>query len=168
MSSESLQPERIVAQRSRPGERLRERLDDSSGFTLIELLVVIIIIGILAAVAIPSFLSQTSKAQGAQAKELVHTAATAAETIATENDGNYENVTPTELHRVEPTIQTELGSGDAYVKSTTHGPDEYSITVMTRAEDEFILTRDSTGAAARTCVSLKSKTGCDGGSSGTW
>ena len=72
--------------------RLRQRSRDEGGFTLIELLVVILIIGVLAAIAIPSFLKNKSKAYDASAKELARTAKTTAETVATDNGGEYTNV----------------------------------------------------------------------------
>src|SRR5712691_11837769 len=107
--------------------RLRQRSSDEGGFTLIELLVVILIIGILAAIAIPSFLSQKSKATDAQAKELARTAQTTAETISTDNNGNYEKVTLEELKKYEPSIVTAVSTTEAYLEEGTHTAESYSV-----------------------------------------
>ena len=70
--------------------KLRRTAEEETGFHSIELLVVILIIGILAAIAIPSFLNQKGKANDASAKELARTAQTTMETIATDNNGSYD------------------------------------------------------------------------------
>ena len=92
---------------------------DAGGFSLIELLVVILVIGVLAAIAIPAFANQKGKAQDAQAKELARTAETTAETIATDNNGEYTKVTAAELNKYEPTIRISQSSTAAYLSATT-------------------------------------------------
>jgi type IV pilus assembly protein PilA len=150
--------------------QLRQRSSDEGGFTLIELLVVILIIGILAAIAIPSFLNQKGKAYDASAKELARTAQTAAETIATDNNGEYGKVTAAELKAYEATIQTAAGGNNAYISSTTPGAETYSVTATAASTgDEFTVSRNNKGEISRTCASTKgSKTGCSGAASGSW
>jgi type IV pilus assembly protein PilA len=144
--------------------RLRQRSSDEGGFTLIELLVVILIIGILAAIAIPSFLSQKGKASDSSAKELARTAETTAETYATDHGGNYEGMTSAELKKYEPTIQTEAGSGNAYLSTTTveSGNLGYVVTATATDGHTFSIEKKSTGEVLRTCTPT-GKTGSEGG-----
>ena len=120
--------------------KLRRRAEDEKGFTLIELLVVILIIGILAAIAIPSFLNQKSKASDSQAKELARTAQTTAETVATDNNGSYANVTTTSLNAADPSIPI-TNAGGTYTVVATSQP----------TSDTFTVTNTG-GVIARTCT----------------
>ncbi len=147
--------------------RLRQRSTDEGGFTLIELLVVILIIGILAAIAIPSFLNQKGKAYDASAKELARTAQTAAETISTDNNGEYTKVTQAELKAYEATIQTAAGGNNAYISAATGNANSYTVTATAASTgDKFSVTRNSEGVVSRSCTS-ESK-GCNGANSGSW
>jgi hypothetical protein len=100
---------------------------------------------------------------------LVHSAATTAETIATDNNGEYTKVTAAELNKYEPTIQITPGGNNAYI--TTPTPSQYSYTVTATAAntgDKYTFSRSSTGAITRTCESGPSNTGCSGSKTGSW
>lgn len=72
--------------------KFHERLGrEQEGFTLIELLVVVLIIAILAAIAIPVFLRQRERGWVAQVQSSLKNAATAEESYATANNGQYTN-----------------------------------------------------------------------------
>ncbi len=148
--------------------RLGGRLAGSDGFTLVELLVVILIIGILVAIAVPDFVGQTGKAMDAQAKELARTAETTAESIATDHNGEYANVSGPELHRIEVTIPVEESSAHAYLSYATGAEKTYRVTAKAADGDEFTISRGATGEFSRTCVSPILKTGCGGAATGSW
>ena len=102
------------------------RQERECGFTLIELLVVILIIAILAAIAIPVFLAQRKKGWNGQQQSALKNAATAIESYATANNGDYTGATLTDLQneglKVASGITVAVASATAqdYCLTATH------------------------------------------------
>jgi prepilin-type N-terminal cleavage/methylation domain-containing protein len=141
--------------------RLRIKTAGESGFTLVELLVVMLILGLLAGIGIPAFLSQREKARDVDAKHAAGVAGLAAETIGTENDGNYDGaggVTVARLEQVEPALR------DSDLSVVEVAPKRYTLRVTSPTGHTFDYTRD--GGIITTSCAPQGEGGCP--EDGTW
>ncbi|HEX4465722.1 MAG TPA: prepilin-type N-terminal cleavage/methylation domain-containing protein [Solirubrobacteraceae bacterium] len=123
------------------------------GFSLIEILVVILIIGVLAAIAIPVFVGQKTKAVDASAKEAARSGMQAAETFATDHNGNYAGMEAKDLHELDAALQVAPGSGNAYISSvkSQESGGGYVITAKSTNGDSYTISRTQAGSVTRTC-----------------
>ena len=137
----------------------------SDGVSFPELLVVILVATILAALVIPALLSQKTKSTDAQAKELVRTAQTTAESIATDNDGKYEKVSAAELRVIEPSIVTGKGvpTKDAWLTHASGTSSSYKVTATASSGDTFTIERNK-DEITRSCTQVNGSQGCPTGS----
>jgi prepilin-type N-terminal cleavage/methylation domain-containing protein len=147
---------------------LRARTAADAGFSMPEILAVLVIVAILTAIAIGVFSSQPAKAMSAHAKELARTAATAAQTLAADDSGSFDKVTPAELNRAEPTLRITASGGEPYVSAARGEGSEYEIVIKAPNGDEFKIGQKPTGETSHTCVNPSSKAPCAGAESGSW
>jgi prepilin-type N-terminal cleavage/methylation domain-containing protein len=126
----------------------RSRLRADDGFTLVELLVVTLIVGILAAIGLATLLNQRGKAQDAEAKTTVVTGAKAIEAYATDHGGDYADVTPGDLSKIEPSL------GEARNLSVTSTATTYTVSVDSAAAEgaAFTIERIASGHSVRSCA----------------
>jgi type IV pilus assembly protein PilA len=130
---------------------------------MIELLVVILVIGILAAIAIAVFFTQTEKAKDATAKAQVRSAQTAAETYASDHNGEYTGLEATKLKEIEPTLHDE---GTAkLVKAEAKGGGFVVQSEAVATKNKYSIERKEGGEVSRRCEK-ESSGGCPPG--GSW
>lgn len=116
--------------------------------------------------------SSSTSAPDAAAKELAHSAQVAIETYATDKNGSYAGATPKLLRQYESTIQIVPGGGNAFLSAVRvlAGGRGYVVTTTSVGGDTFSITREPSGAIARSCTTTAGNqpgaAGCS--SSHTW
>ena len=127
----------------------------------------------LAAIALPSFLVARADANDASAKELLHTAQVAAETVALDRQGSYATISTAVLHTYEPTIAITKAAS-AYLSAVKGAATSYTLTATSVATgNKFTLARSANGTLTRSCT-IPTRTSAHGGcehvnaTKGTW
>ncbi|MGB9376883.1 MAG: prepilin-type N-terminal cleavage/methylation domain-containing protein [Mycobacteriales bacterium] len=133
---------------------MRKSIEEKDeGFTLIELLVVIIIIGILAAIAIPVFLNQRKKGWDAEAKSDLRNAATAEETVLTDNNAYTTTVATLVTAGFKSSANTTLtvvstrGTG-----APAAGVDSYCLKAVSKSTTNFYYDSAAGGISTTVCT----------------
>jgi type IV pilus assembly protein PilA len=134
-----------------------------AGFTFVEILVVMLIFGLLAAAAIPAFFNQREKARDGEAKVQVRTASTAIESIATEKNGNYSDVTVDRIQAFEPAL-LDVPDDSLSLDVDVEGL-RYRVAVLSESDNEFWIHRADDGELTYPCTAPDSG-GCP--ADGNW
>ena len=116
------------------------------GFTLVEIMIVVAIIALLAVIAIPNLLRARLSANDALAKSTLRAMSTAAESWASDNNGNY------------PAVIGDLtGADPAYLNKdyTANGPHSgYNYTFATTDGYTFTAAPDDCGTSGTKSLSI--------------